>query len=173
MHSKRQPACKKLSTDMQNQRSDQPLEASLLLEQTLQTLRKTFYNGKPVKLWKQHEPALRKAVCRFGYEAERRGHSLDLRIVEREIGRVLGRIETSPNYLPAYLESAISGYYKREAERLREHGAARATSALSSVMVRPTEVMNALYLQMHEASKTKRATAKAVREDEKRQGVLL
>ncbi|HYF35181.1 MAG TPA: hypothetical protein VD994_07845 [Prosthecobacter sp.] len=144
-----------------------------MLLQILTNLRKRFYNGKPIREWKQHEPALRKAICRFGYEAERRGQTLDSAVVEREIGRILSGIEASPDYLPAYLESAVSGYYKREAERLKDAASCNANHIVSNLSVRTTEVMSALYQQMHQAAQAKRLNQKAQRENEKRQGVLL
>lgn len=92
-----------------------------LISQVLKRLFKDFYGPERVREFKRDERPLIKAITRYGYECNERGWFFNLDAIYREILGVLNRIKKAAmeiEYLPAYLESAITKHICMRAEEL-------------------------------------------------------
>jgi hypothetical protein len=141
-----------------------PVTVDALIQQVLSTVMKQFYHGRENHFWRDKH-ALLKCIARYGYACNERGWQIEPGFILAEIGRVLesaAKHKASIEYLPAYLDAALTRAIGQRAEELSEaalHAGKSAPKLVQSgtrvnAVLQPTavEILSAL----HGSLKTKR-----------------
>lgn len=84
-----------------------------------------FYGGKPREFYKDYR-ALVKAITRYGYECQQRGWEPDADSIYKDIAGILMRArwrDKKIDYLPAYLQTAITQHVNTRAEEIQARSA--------------------------------------------------
>ena len=144
-----------------------------LIDSTLERIYRDHYDGKPRhREWFKSQPALMKAIARYGHECWNRGWEFDadaiydqLRIVLNKLARHSLAIE---GWFPVYLEAAVDSHVRNRADELSVASKksaiiiGRAVAGLRVGEVRrqtDVETMNTLYRNLA-ARKVKRKAVK-------------
>lgn len=90
------------------------------INEVLGRVRQAFYARRP-REWQRDRKALLKAVCRYGYECEKRGWRLTTEFITVDLVALLRQIKNQGadiGYLPIYLEGAVDRRVRMRAEEI-------------------------------------------------------
>lgn len=133
------------------------MTVGLLIDTVLRRIKAGWYGDNIGRFWRDLDP-LKKAIARYGYEAERRGWDLDPDFICRELLTLIQQIRDTGadiRYLPQYLEGAVDRRIRIRAEEISAEAKAtstRITKALAKLRTVPdirqptaTETLATLY----------------------------